>query len=346
MPRKRYVREAFQLEHPVSAGWPARVCYDARSVVLRIHRDVAGDRMVCQRTLKNVIRATGVGLHSGERVYLTVRPAPQDSGIQFVRTDLHPPVAIPAAVDCVVDTVMATTLGMDGVRVATVEHLMAAFAGLAIDNAQVEVSSEELPIMDGSAAPFVFLLQSAGVIDQPAPRRFLRILREVVHAAGDASARLVPHDGLRLDYTLEYDHPVFRRHSHHATVEVCPTSFIKEISRARTFGFLADYERLKRLNLARGGSLDNAVVVDDEGIMNREGLRLEDEFVKHKILDALGDLYLVGHPVLGAFIGQRSGHTINNGLLRRLLADHRNYELVTAVPEAETAPGELSPAAF
>lgn len=286
--------------------------------------------MIRQKTLKNAIRATGVGLHTGERVYVAVRPAPADFGIHFVRTDLEPSVSIPARVDRVVDTTMATTLGDGLAQVSTIEHLMAAFAGLEIDNAVVEVSAAEMPIMDGSAAPYVFLLQSAGIVEQAEPRRFLRILREVSFSDGDVSARLSPHDGFHLDMTLEFDHPVFRTHVHHAAVEFSTTTFIKDVSRARTFGFLADYDRLKRMNLARGGSLANAVVVDHEGVMNSEGLRIDDEFVKHKILDAVGDLYLLGHPLLGAFSGHKSGHTINNELLKRLLADPSAYELVTA----------------
>lgn len=293
--------------------------------------------MIRQKTIKNAIRATGVGLHTGERVYVAVRPAPADSGIHFVRTDLEPSVSIPARVDRVVDTTMATTLGEGPAQVSTIEHLMAAFAGLEIDNAIVEVSAAEMPIMDGSAAPYVFLLQSAGIVEQAEPRRFLRILREVSFSDGDVSARLSPHDGFHLDMTLEFDHPVFRTHVHHAAVEFSTTTFIKDVSRARTFGFLADYDRLKRMNLARGGSLANAVVVDHEGIMNSEGLRIEDEFVKHKILDAVGDLYLLGHPLLGAFSGHKSGHTTNNGLLKRLLADPSTYELVTATSPAALA---------
>ncbi len=294
--------------------------------------------MIRQKTLKNAIRATGVGLHTGERVYVVVRPAPANAGIQFVRTDLDPSVTIAARVDRVVDTTMATTLGEGSAHVSTIEHLMAAFAGLEIDNAIVEVSAAEMPIMDGSAAPYVFLLQSAGILEQAEPRRFLRILREISCSDGDASARLSPHDGFHLDMTLEFDHPVFRTHIHHAAVEFSTTTFIKDVSRARTFGFLADYDRLKEMNLARGGSLANAVVVDHDGIMNREGLRIDDEFVKHKILDAVGDLYLLGHPLLGAFSGHKSGHTINNALLKQLLADPGAYESVTSTSHATVAP--------
>jgi len=282
-----------------------------------------------QRTLNNVIRATGIGLHTGEKVYVTLRPAPVDTGIVFVRTDVPDPVPIPALATNVGDTTMATTLVRDGVSISTIEHLMAAFAGLGIDNAFVDVSAPELPIMDGSAAPFVFLLQSAGIAEQDAAKKFIRIRKTVTHTDGDARVELMPHDGLRVEYTLLYDHPVFESHRKRSAVEVSTTSFIKEVSRARTFGFLADYEKLKSMNLAQGGSLDNAVVVDSHRILNDEGLRLEDEFVKHKILDAIGDLYLLGHSVIGAFSGYKSGHSSNNALLRKVLADPEAYEIVT-----------------
>lgn len=282
-----------------------------------------------QRTLKNVIRATGVGLHTGEKVYLTLRPAPVDSGIRFVRTDIEPSVTIRACVEGVSDTAMATTLGLPGADVSTVEHLMSAFAGLGIDNAFVDVSAGELPIMDGSAAPFVFLLQSAGVEVQDAPKKFIRIRKKVSYSEGDILVELKPYNGFRVSYTLMYDHPVFQKHRRTATVEFSSMAYVKEVSRARTFGFLADYEKLRDMNLARGGSLSNAVVVDDYRILNDEGLRLEDEFVKHKILDAIGDLYLLGHSVIGEFSGYKSGHGSNNALLRKLLADREAWEIVT-----------------
>ena len=282
-----------------------------------------------QRTLKNVIRATGVGLHTGDKVYLTLRPAPVDTGIVFVRTDLEQPVAIPARAENVGDTTMATTLTDGTVNISTVEHLMSAFAGLGIDNAFVDVSAPELPIMDGSAAPFVFLLQSAGVEEQAAAKKFIRIKKAVSYKQGDISAELTPYNGFRVEYTLVYDHPVFEHHKHKAAVEFSSMAFVKEVSRARTFGFLADYEKLRSMNLARGGSLDNAVVVDDYRILNNEGLRQEDEFVKHKILDAIGDLYLLGHSVIGAFSGYKSGHGPNNALLRKLLACEDAFEIVT-----------------
>jgi len=285
--------------------------------------------MIRQRTLKNVIRATGVGLHTGEKVYLTLRPAPADTGIVFIRTDLPDPVSIPARVENVGDTTLATTLVSGDVRVSTVEHLMAAFAGLGIDNAWVDVSAPEVPIMDGSAAPFVFLLQSAGIEEQNAPKRFLRIRRRVEWTDGDVRLSLSPFDGFKIDFSLVYDHPVFRRHAQHASMDFSSTSFVKEVSRARTFGFLQDFEKLRAMNLARGGSLDNAVVVDEHRILNDGGLRLEDEFVKHKILDVIGDLYLLGHSVIGAFEGFKSGHTANNRLLRAVMAQQDAWELVT-----------------
>ncbi|MCZ6709042.1 MAG: UDP-3-O-acyl-N-acetylglucosamine deacetylase [Gammaproteobacteria bacterium] len=288
-----------------------------------------------QRTLRNSIRATGVGLHTGQKVYLTLRPAPVDTGIVFIRTDLDEPVSLRAHVDNVGDTSMATSLTNGTVEISTVEHLMAALAGLGIDNAYVEVSAPELPIMDGSAAPFVFLLQSAGIDEQPAPKKFIRMKKTVSYRQGDIVAELKPYNGFKVSYTLRYDHPVFHRHEKSASVEISSMSFVKEVSRARTFGFLADYEKLRSMNLARGGSLDNAVVVDDYRILNDEGLRQEDEFVKHKILDAIGDLYLLGHSMIGEFTGYKSGHGPNNALLRKVLADGDATEVVTFEDEAD-----------
>jgi len=294
---------------------------------------------ISQRTLKDVIRATGIGLHPGEQIHLTLRPAPPDHGIVFVRTDLVPAVRIPARVEHIGATSMATTLVSTlitgAVPVSTVEHLLAAFAGLGVDNAVVEVDAPELPIMDGSASPFVFLLQSAGIALQSAPRRFLRVLKTVTVRDGNAWAELRPHDGFRLEYTLEYDHPAFHEHRKSACVELSPTAFVREISRARTFGFLSDHERLKEMNLARGGSMDNTVVLDDCRVLNDEGLRLGDEFVRHKILDAIGDLYLLGHGLIGAFAGFRSGHGTNRALLERFLADRDAWEVVTFADRAE-----------
>ena len=302
-----------------------------------------------QKTVRNAVRASGVGLHSGRQVNLRIAPAEADSGIRFRRVDLldtgTPPDEhsgdILASPENVVATAMSTTLAEGAARVSTVEHLMAAFAGLGIDNALVEIDAPELPIMDGSAAPFLFLLKSAGTQDQPAPRRFARILRQVRYTEGDTSVQLEPYDGFRVGYTLMYDHPVFRAHTTTATVDFAGSPFEavfeREISRARTFGFMQDLERLQQMNLAQGGSLDNAVVVGDDGILNAGGLRSEDEFVKHKILDALGDLYLFGCPILGAFTGHKSGHRANNRLLRMLLDSPDAYEIVSAVSRDELA---------
>jgi UDP-3-O-[3-hydroxymyristoyl] N-acetylglucosamine deacetylase len=285
--------------------------------------------MLKQRTLKNVIRATGVGLHSGEKVYMTLRPAPVNAGITFRRIDLDPPVDVKATADNVGDTSMATTLSAGGAKVSTVEHLLSAFAGLGIDNAVVDLSAPEVPIMDGSAGPFVFLLQSAGIAEQAAAKRFVRIKRPVVVEQGDKWARFDPYEGFKVSFEIEFDHPVFKRHSQQTTVDFHSTSFVKEVSRARTFGFMRDYEMLRAANLARGGSLDNAIVVDDFRILNEEGLRYEDEFVKHKVLDAIGDLYLLGHSLIGAYTAYKSGHALNNQLLRALLADRESWEEVT-----------------
>jgi len=283
-----------------------------------------------QRTLNNPIRATGVGLHTGEKVYVALKPAPEDTGIVFVRTDIAGTVELPAHALNVGSTTMATSLTNGTHELSTIEHLMSAFAGLGIDNAYVEVSAPELPIMDGSAAPFVFLLQSAGIRKQEAPKKFIRILKTIRYEKDDVFAELAPHDGFQLNYTLRYDHPVFKRHEHTVSVDFSTTAFVKEVSRARTFGFLTDYEKLREMNLAKGGSLDNTVVVDEFRILNAEGLRLEDEFVKHKILDAIGDMYLLGHGLIGKFTGYKSGHGPNNALLRKLLADETAYEVITA----------------
>ncbi len=268
---------------------------------------------------------------------------PPDAGIVFHRTDLHCGAGLKATPANVVDTRLATTLGDGEVRVSTVEHLMAAFAGLGIDNARVDVNGPELPILDGSAAPFVRLIRRARIKQQPAPKRFLKIVQEVTVADKCAVATLSPHDGFRVEYTMNYDHPFFVGQRQHAVLDFSTTAFLREVSRARTFGFLAEIEDLRALGLVRGGSLDNAVVVDDEGILNDDGLRFEAEFVKHKILDAIGDLYIVGHPVIGAFSGYQSGHGTNNALLRRLLADPDVFEPITF--EADAAPFALYRAA-
>ena len=291
--------------------------------------DMSMTNSLQQRTLNNTIRATGVGLHTGEKVYVTLRPAPVDSGIVFVRSDLDEVVELKAHALNVGATTMATSLTDGRYEISTIEHLMSAFAGLGVDNAIVEVSAAELPIMDGSAAPFVFLLQSAGIAEQQAPKKFVRILKPVRVEQGDVVAELAPYDGFQLNYTLKYDHPVFKKHEHTVCVDFSTTAYVKEVSRARTFGFLADYEKLRSMNLAKGGSLDNTVVVDDYRILNEEGLRLEDEFVKHKILDAIGDLYLLGHSLIGRFTGHKSGHGPNNALLRKLLDTSDAYDIVT-----------------
>lgn len=285
--------------------------------------------MINQRTLKNVIRATGVGLHSGEKVYLTLRPAPANNGIVFRRVDLEKPVSLLARPENVGDTTLSTSLTKDGVRISTVEHLLSAMAGLGIDNAFVDVSAPEVPIMDGSAGPFVFLLQSSGIEEQLAPKRFLRIRHPVRVEEDDKWAQFEPFDGFKVTFTIGFDHPVFRSRPQQASVDFSTTSFVKEISRARTFGFVRDLEYLRANNLALGGSLDNAVVLDDYRIINDDGLRYEDEFVKHKVLDAIGDLYLLGYSLIGSFTGYKSGHGLNNKLLRALMVDQRAWEIVT-----------------
>jgi UDP-3-O-[3-hydroxymyristoyl] N-acetylglucosamine deacetylase len=285
--------------------------------------------MIRQRTLKNVIRATGVGLHTGEKIYLTLRPAAVDTGIRFRRVDLDPPVEIAAREENVGDTRLSTTLSKDDVRISTVEHLLSAFAGLGIDNAYVDLSAPEVPIMDGSAGPFVFLIQSAGIEDQPAPKRFIRIKRPVFVEDGDKWARFDPFEGFKVSFIIDFNHPAFKDRTQEVTVDFSTTSFVKEVSRARTFGFMRDLEWLREKNLALGGSLNNAIVVDDYRILNEDGLRYEDEFVKKKVLDAIGDLYLLGHSLIGAFSGHKSGHALNNHLLRTLMADKSAWELVT-----------------
>lgn len=285
--------------------------------------------MIKQRTLKNIIRATGVGLHSGEKVYLTLKPAPVNTGIVFVRTDLNPMVEVPASGLSVGQTTLCTTLQNNGARVDTVEHLMSAFAGLGIDNAYVELSAHEVPIMDGSAGPFVFLIQSAGIQEQNAAKKFIRIKEELVVQDGDKSAVFKPYDGFKVSFTIDFDHPVFTSRDQTSSLDFSSTSFVKEISRARTFGFMRDVEYLRSQNLALGGSVDNAVVVDDYRILNEDGLRYQDEFVRHKMLDAVGDLYLLGHSLIGEYIGYKSGHELNNKLVRALLANESAWEIVT-----------------
>lgn len=285
--------------------------------------------MIKQRTLKNVIRATGVGLHTGKKVFLTLRPAAPDTGIVFRRTDLDPHLEIPARSEYVGDTNLSTSLAKDGERIATVEHLLSAFAGLGIDNASVDVSAPEVPIMDGSAGPFVFLIQSAGYEEQSVAKRFIRIKRAVEVCDGDKHARFEPFEGFKVSFSIEFEHPFFQQSCQRSEIDFSTTSFVKEVSRARTFGFMRDVELLRERNLALGGSLDNAVVVDDYRVLNEDGLRYEDEFVKHKILDAIGDLYLLGFSLIGSFHGHKSGHELNNRLLRELLANRGAWELVS-----------------
>jgi UDP-3-O-[3-hydroxymyristoyl] N-acetylglucosamine deacetylase len=293
--------------------------------------------MIKQRTLKNVIRATGVGLHTGDKVYLTLRPAAADTGIVFRRVDLPEPIEIRACPENVTDTRLSTTIERDGVRVSTVEHLMSAFAGLGIDNAYVDLTAAEVPIMDGSAGPFVFLIQSAGIAEQSAPKRFICIKRKVEVREGDKWARFEPFEGFKVTFEIDFNHPTFRNARQQATVDFSTTSFVKEISRARTFGFMAEVEALRAVGLARGGGLDNAVVLDEYRILNEDGLRYEDEFVKHKVLDAIGDLYLLGRPLIGAFSAHKSGHALNNRLLQKLVAEQEAWELMT-YQETEEAP--------
>ena len=285
--------------------------------------------MVKQRTLKNLIRATGVGVHTGEKIYITLRPAPANSGIIFRRVDLTPAVDIPALTENIGDTTLSSCLVKGQVRISTIEHLMSAFAGLGIDNVYVDVSAPEIPIMDGSAGPFVFLIQSAGIEEQDAPKQFLKIKRKIKVQAGDKWACISPYNGFKVSFTIDFDHPVFRDLPQTATVDFVHTSFVKEVSRARTFGLLSDYERLRANNLALGSNLDNAIVVDDYRVVNEDGLRYNDEFVKHKMLDAVGDLYLLGCNIIGDFSAYKSGHALNNTLLKTLLATEDAWEMVT-----------------
>ena len=297
--------------------------------------------MFKQRTLKSAIRATGVGLHTGEKVAMTLRPAPPNSGIVFRRIDLPRPVDIVAEAFKVTDTRLCSALEADGARVATVEHLMSAFAGLGVDNAYVDLTGPEVPIMDGSAAPFVFLIQSAGIEQQPALKRFFRIRKTVEVRDGEKWARFDPFEGFKLSFSIEFDHPAFERSAQTAYVDFADTSYVKEVARARTFGFIQEVEALRDSGLALGGSLDNAIVVDEYRVLNAEGLRYSDEFVKHKLLDAIGDLYLIGHPVIGAFSAHKSGHALNNRLVRAVLAAKDCWEWATFERE-EDAPAALS----
>jgi UDP-3-O-[3-hydroxymyristoyl] N-acetylglucosamine deacetylase len=285
--------------------------------------------MIRQRTLKNMVRATGVGLHTGRKVFLTLRPAPADTGIVFRRIDLPAPVDIKAHANAVSETRLSSCIESGAARVYTVEHLMSAFAGLGVDNAYVDLTADEVPIMDGSASPFVFLIQSAGLEELNAPKRFIRILQPIEVRDGDKWARLEPYAGFRMDFGIDFSHPVIQKGSQRIEIDFASTSYVKEIARARTFGFMQDVESLRAQGLGLGGSLDNAIVVDEFSVLNAEGLRYEDEFVKHKLLDAIGDLYLLGHPILGGFVAHKSGHALNNKLARELLARRNAWELVT-----------------
>lgn len=291
--------------------------------------------MIKQRTLKNTIRATGVGLHTGDKVYLTLHPAEPNSGISFRRVDLDEPVTIKATPENVGETMLSTTLVKDGVKVATIEHLLSALAGLGIDNAVIDVSAAEVPIMDGSAGPFVFLLQSAGVVEQDCPKQYIRIKKEIRVDDDDKWAAFVPFNGFKVTFTIDFDHPAFPDHLKTSVMDFSSTTFVKEVSRARTFGFMKDIEFLRENNLALGGSLDNAIVVDDDKVLNEDGLRYADEFVKHKILDAIGDLYLLGHSLIGEYQGFKSGHALNNKLLLSLLDNPDVWEKVTFENEDE-----------
>lgn len=297
--------------------------------------------MLKQRTLKSAIKATGVGLHGGKKVTMTLRPAAPNTGVVFRRVDLPQPADLPADALSVTDTRLCSLIEKEGVKVGTVEHIMSALAGLGIDNIYIDLDAPEVPIMDGSASPFVFLLQSAGIEEQRVPKRFFRVKKSVEVRDGDKWARFDPYDGYKLSFSIVFDHPVFEKSSQTLTVDFAETSYAKEVARARTFGFAQDVEALRNHGLALGGSLDNAIVLDEYRVLNSDGLRYADEFVKHKVLDAIGDLYLVGHPLIGAFTAHKSGHGLNNQLLRATLADAEAWELVS-FDKAEQAPAALS----
>jgi len=301
--------------------------------------------VIKQRTLKNVIRATGVGLHSGDTVYLTLRPAAPNTGIIFRRVDLDPVVEIEAKAENVGETALSTTLVQHGEKVSTVEHLLSAFAGLGIDNAYIDLNAPEVPIMDGSAGPFVFLIQSAGIEEQSAAKQFIRITKPVLLEDGDKWAKFEPFDGFKVSFTIDFEHPAFTGRPQQVDVDFSSTSFVREVSRARTFGFMKDIEKLRENNLALGGSMDNAIVVDDYRVMNEDGLRYEDEFVRHKVLDAIGDLYLLGHSLIGMFSGYKSGHEVNNKLLRKLIVETDCWELVSFDEEKDAPISFSRPAA-
>lgn len=304
--------------------------------------------MLAQHTLKALTRAVGVGLHSGQRVELTLRPAPADTGIVFRRVDLPEPVDIPVSAEAVTDTRLASTISSAGARVHTVEHLMSACAGLGVDNLYIDITAEEVPILDGSASSFVYLLQSAGIVAQNAPRRFIRVKRPVEVREGEGAgikwARLAPYDGYRLSFEIEFDHPAVDATGQRVVFDLGEGSYARDIARARTFGFTRDVEALRANGLALGGGLDNAIVMDDYKVLNSDGLRYDDEFVKHKILDAMGDLYLIGRPLLAEYSAFRCGHAINNRLLRALLAQPEAWELVSFEDERLAPRGFTRPA--
>lgn len=299
--------------------------------------------MIKQRTLKNSIQATGVGLHSGDKVLITLRPAPANTGIIFRRTDVD--VCIPALSAHVTDTNLCTSIQSGDVKVATIEHLMSALAGFGVDNVYIDVNAPEVPIMDGSSAPFVFLLESAGIVEQNAAKRFIKIKKTITVKDNDKYVHLKPFEGFKVSFDIDFNHPVFVDKPQTISLDFAKVSYVKEICRARTFGFLADYEKLREAGLAKGGSLDNAIVVDEYRIMNDGGLRYDDEFVRHKVLDAVGDLYLLGAPLIGAFTGYKSGHALNNQLLQALLADESAWEYTSCeAPKLQLFPfGQLLP---
>jgi UDP-3-O-[3-hydroxymyristoyl] N-acetylglucosamine deacetylase len=297
--------------------------------------------MMKQRTLKEPVRTTGIGLHTGVKVEITLRPAPPDTGIVFRRMDLDPPAELKADPYLVTDTRLCSMLESGPAKVSTVEHLMSALAGLGIDNALVDLTGPEIPILDGSSAPFVYLLQSASIVEQDAPKRYVRILRPIEVRDGDKLARLTPHNGFKIDFTIDFKHPVFEKSGKTVSIDFAETAYAKEVARARTFGFMHEVEALRNSGLALGGSLDNAIVMDEYRVLNVEGLRYEDEFVKHKVLDAIGDLYLLGYPIIGAFDAYKSGHALNNALLRELLQQQEAWEFVSFERSEDVPPAFL-----
>ena len=297
--------------------------------------------MIKQRTFKNTVKATGVGLHSGAKVLMTLRPAAVNTGIVFRRIDLGNSPGLRADAYRVGDTRLSTCLESAGVKVATIEHLMSALSGLGIDNAYIDLTAAEVPIMDGSAGPFIFLIQSAGIVEQPAPKKFIRVLSRVEVKEGDKWVRFDPYEGFKMEFSIAFSHPVFQQSRQNIAVDFATTSYVKDIARARTFGFMQDVETMRAQGLGLGGSLDNAVVMDDYRILNQDGLRYDDEFVKHKVLDAIGDLYLLGHPIIGAFAAHKSGHALNNKLLRALLENQSAWEYAS-FEETNQAPAYVA----